>query len=82
MMIVVLLCVIGISGLELLQSDSKSINTEQAFFSKTRRKVMIWIASVTIVFYLLNYSVGLRLILYIEVIILMSAVLKMLFRKA
>lgn len=53
----------------------------QKYFSKQRQKVMLLIGIVSILFYICNYCIGLRIVFFTEIIMVLSAILKILSSK-
>ncbi|MDD6072555.1 MAG: accessory gene regulator B family protein [Clostridiales bacterium] len=76
MLIVIFVCLFGIYKLAAADSKRMPADNAQKYFSRQRRRVMSLLGGAAIAFYVCNYSVGLHIILYTEIIVCLSAILK------
>lgn len=75
------LCLLGVFILARLPVHTTQLEVEQVYYSKKRRKILLGMVAVVFLFYLFDYTVGVRLITYTESIILLSTVLKIIFNR-
>ena len=76
-----LLCLLLVQRFACKYSDRVSGEASLDYFVKKRKITMVVIIGITVLFYILHYFVGLRLIMYTEIMILISTLLKMISNK-
>lgn len=77
MLFLTLLCLLGIIILIRRQAHTTSLEAEQLYYSRKRKIILFGILVALFLFYLFDYTVGLRLIMYTESIMLLSTILKL-----
>ena len=76
MLVLVLIVLIGMYGLSTCDTVMTKKDETERYFSKQRKKVLVFVGGMAVVFLVCNYSVGLNIVFYSEVITVVSTLAK------
>ena len=76
MLVLVLIVLIGMYGLSTCDTVMVKKDETERYFSKQRKKVLAFVGGMAVVFLVCNYSTGLNIIFYSEIITVVSTLAK------